>query len=242
MPDAIHFRILGYMTTIVLHVANAVIMMSSFRDDDIKEVEIRHYQKMQPFFFTCWTFFFQVVFSGLSLYCDVQIMRNTKNKAYRLPEILEKARVELFNTIVWPASTLVFTMFWLFYAVDRDLIYPTAIDKAISPTSNHIMHTYIFPFVLWEMMFYYRERPANVFWRAAAVISLEVIYFLTLIFVKMYFGVWIYPFFGKINELLIIPGSFTIIALFLYGTQKLQWILYSMLWEGRRKPIVLKIN
>ncbi|KAF9804010.1 hypothetical protein SFRURICE_019206 [Spodoptera frugiperda] len=49
--------------------------------------------------------------------------------------------------------------FWTIYTYDPALILPPSVDKTITTTSNHIMHTYIAPLVLWEILFRPRKRP-----------------------------------------------------------------------------------
>ena len=48
----------------------------------------------------------------------------------------------------------VFMTFWGIYAVDRELVFPKALDKIIPSWMNHVMVRYIVV-ILWSVLFYY---------------------------------------------------------------------------------------
>ncbi|KAG6447282.1 androgen-dependent TFPI-regulating protein [Manduca sexta] len=230
MSNHIYLRMLGYAITIPLHVTNMVVMLSSFKGEVMNDPIVYHFSQMQVFFFTCWTFIFQTVFASFSLYYDLQTLKNAHTD-YKPPKIVDFIRQEAFSSIVWPSTFFVFSVFWLFFAYDRSLFYPANIDKAISDTSNHIMHTWIFPIALWEMMFYHRSKPKNSWMRLAVTWIVEVTYISTLIYVYASYGAWVYPIFGKLHGSLWFPLFFVASAGILAVAYHLQWYLYSIFWR-----------
>jgi hypothetical protein len=114
---------------------------------------------------------------------------NDVNKRGFLQRILDS----FYVSIIFPLALLVASVFWGLYAVDRELIFPRALDKVFPEWLNHLMHTTIVPFVLVEMITVRHFYPANksgfvlttVFSLAYAVWTL-VVYFVG--------NIWTYPF------------------------------------------------
>lgn len=233
----IYLRILGYVTTLVLHVSNMAVMMTSFHGEPMKNAYVRHFNEMQFFFFTCWNFFFQIVYAILALYTDVLTLKNSDNRSYELPKQLAWARDSFFTIMVYPSTILVFTMFWPFFYYDRSLIFPADIDLVISKTSNHIMHTYIFPIVLWEVMFRRRNPPKSYVWHILGIEAVALTYFSVLFFVHAVKGAWIYPIFGILRGSIFFYLFFLAILAVLPIMYHSQWTLTSLLWEGKKKKV-----
>ena len=47
----------------------------------------------------------------------------------------------LFASLAFPIGMFVGLAFWGLYAVDRELVYPTALDKIVPHWVNHALHT-----------------------------------------------------------------------------------------------------
>ncbi|XP_022817152.1 androgen-dependent TFPI-regulating protein-like [Spodoptera litura] len=237
MSHHAYLRILGYVTTIALHVSNITVMMTSFHGEPMKNAYVRHFSEMQFFFFTCWTFFFQTAYAIFALYTDVLTLKNSDNKSYELPNLLAGARDAFFTIMVYPSTILVFTVFWPFFYYDRSLLFPADIDLVISKTSNHIMHTYILPIAIWEVMFRRRKPPKSHVWHILGVEALALTYFSVLFFVHAVKGVWIYPIFGILKGSILFYLFFLAILAVLPFMYFTQWTLTSLLWEGKKKKV-----
>ncbi|CAB3241706.1 unnamed protein product [Arctia plantaginis] len=226
----IYFRILAYLVTIVLHIGNATWMITKFYGDVMKNPHVKHFYEMQFYFFTCWTFTFQIIHAAVALYSDILTLKNLKHRGYRLPKMVTDCRDLLYTILVWPATVLVVTMFWSFWFYDRNLLYPEDIDLAISSVSNHIMHTSIFFIALWEMMFRPRVPPRSHTWHLLSVMGIGVIYFGTVVGVYVFKGVFVYPIFGHLMGTIYFYLFFAGIATALFFIYHAQWILNDFLW------------
>ncbi|CAH0697997.1 unnamed protein product [Spodoptera exigua] len=237
MSHHTYLRILGYVTTIVLHVSNMAVMMTSFHGEPMKNAFVRHFNEMQFFFFTCWTFFFQTIYAVFALYTDVLTLKNSENKTFELPKLLTELRDAFFTIVVYPSTVLVFTFFWSFFYYDRSLLFPADIDLVITKTSNHIMHTYIFPIALWEVMFRRRKPPSSHFWHILGVEAVALTYFSVLFSVHAVKGVWIYPIFGILRGSVYFYLFFLLILAALPILYSTQWTLTSLMWDGKKKKV-----
>ncbi|CAH0599791.1 unnamed protein product [Chrysodeixis includens] len=231
----IYFRILAYVTTIAMHMINMTIMMSSFHGEHMNNYYVRHFNEMQFFFFTCWTFIFQTVHAVIGLTSDILTLKNSNNVDYKLPKYLENIRDGFFSIFVWPATILVFLVFWSFFHFDRSLLFPKDIDLVITDASNHIMHTYILPATLWEVMFRPQKPPRNHTWHLLCVLMVEAVYISVLLFVHATRGVWVYPIFGILMGSIYFPLFFVAVAAMLAIIYYSQWAFNSMIWEPKEK-------
>ncbi|KAJ8707123.1 hypothetical protein PYW08_011257 [Mythimna loreyi] len=229
MSHHIYFRILGYIITISMHVSNMMIMISSFHGEPMKNHYVRHFSEMQCFFFTCWTFVFQTVYALFGLSTDILTLKNSESPKYHPPRLLAECRDAIFSVLVWPSTVLVFTMFWSFFYYDRSLIFPEDIDLVITSTSNHIMHTYIFPVMLWEVMFRNRRPPKSHRWHVLGVLMVAVVYFRVLFMVHAVRGVWVYPIFGVMSGSIILYIFIAVILVCLPIIYYTQWTLNSVI-------------
>ncbi|KAJ8704527.1 hypothetical protein PYW07_011715 [Mythimna separata] len=239
MSHQIYFRIVGYVITVSMHVSNIIIMIGSFHGEPMKNHYVRHFSEMQCFFFTCWTFVFQTIYAIFGLSTDILTLKNSRSPKYEPPRVLVDSRDAIFSVLVWPSTVLVFTMFWSFFYYDRSLLFPADVDLVISSTSNHIMHTYILPATLWEVMFRSRRPPKSHKWHVLGVWMLAVVYFRVLFMVHAVRGVWVYPLFGVMSGsilfYLFVAMLFSYLPIIYYA----QWTLNSVIHGGREKKMMV---
>lgn len=89
-------------------------------------------------------------------------------------------------------------MFWLLYAIDRELVFPKSLDAFFPWWLNNFVHTNIMAFVLLEMVLLHHNYPC----RKAGLtgISLFLAVYLGWVHV-VYFkaNVWVYPVLAVLN-------------------------------------------
>lgn len=52
-------------------------------------------------------------------------------------------RSYLYVQFLFPVTLQVISNFWVFYNIDRELIFPSELDKYVSSWDNHLLHTLI---------------------------------------------------------------------------------------------------
>ena len=127
----------------------------------------------------------QLVFFSFQLLVDVTPCRYKKN--------LQKVSSFLFTTLAFPLCAFIVVTFWGLYAIDRELVYPEALDKFIPGYMNQFWHTTIVLWVLCEVYLVLHEFPTK---KAAACSTLFFgsIYNGWIIVIFIYTNWWVYPF------------------------------------------------
>ncbi|XP_045457541.1 androgen-dependent TFPI-regulating protein-like [Melitaea cinxia] len=232
----VYFRVIGNSIGLALHTGNAVVLHFTMQGDILKDPDIRTLKATQLKFVTIWNMGFQMIFLFLSLLCDVQLILKKKN----VPKYVKHIRAYndiIFSAIVWPLTVIVFTVFWPFFIINRELIFPAFIDKAISLTSNHIMHTSILPIVLIEMFCHPRSRPKSHKWYLAHAVFIFVSYFAVILYNYSNTGTFPYPFvlmlYGTVYFPLFVLAT-SIIYLILYFTQ---WTINDLVHKRNKSKI-----
>lgn len=88
--------------------------------------------------------------------------------------------------------------FWIIYFIDRELIFPRALDPYFPTWLNHVMHTNIMIFVLIEMFTSFRKYPSRKF--GITVLSLFMLVYLVWInIIHVKTGMWVYPVLDVLN-------------------------------------------
>ncbi|CAH1642962.1 unnamed protein product [Spodoptera littoralis] len=228
---------LGYTVGLILHVTNIYNMIVFYKGDVLKDPDVKRFHNNQFRFLTIWNVYMQVMYMALGLSCDVLTLTN-QGKDSSLLKSLKTIRDPLFSNIVVPISVTVSLSFWAIFSYDRALILPPSVDKTITPISNHIMHTYIVPIALWELLFRPRKRPdthlANLL-----MLNLYAAFYLVVIVVGyLEQGLWVYPIldklYGTIYFYLFIASAVIMTNTF----YNLQWYLNDLIWsdsENRKK-------
>ncbi|XP_063407800.1 androgen-induced gene 1 protein-like isoform X4 [Mytilus trossulus] len=133
---------------------------------------------------------------------------------------MQKFRDYFLATLVFPVGVFVVMTFWGIYAVDRELVYPRALDKIIPPWLNHIMHTTIVPFLLIEKYIVYHQYPP----RKSGLITLlgfALLYLVWILWIAYYANIWVYPILKVLQPhqraVFIIVLLFLFISLYILG-------------------------
>jgi hypothetical protein len=111
---------------------------------------------------------------------------------------IRRIRDYVFGSLAFPLVFDVGGMFWLLYAIDRELVLPKAVDVFFPSWHNHILHTNIMIFIVLEMIFTYHKYPCRK--SALAGLGTLMLAYLTWVHV-IYFnaGAWVYPVLAVLN-------------------------------------------
>ncbi|GBP64281.1 Androgen-dependent TFPI-regulating protein [Eumeta japonica] len=228
-PKLSHLRLLGYVTTIVLHLGNSIWLIKGHAAA-VGDVDLKYFRHFQYRYFTVWTFAIQIFHAFLGVICEILIWKNLKTVNYSLPKHLRRARDTIFASIVVPTTFLVSTFFWTIFIYDRELIYPAFIDRVLSTLNNHIMHTFIVLPATWEMVTQPRNQPRS-HRRYIAHLGFHIfVYIFVMVYSYIETGEWIYPLYGKLYG--------TIYFYLLIVLQLISALLfYHMQWAFTRLPV-----
>ncbi|XP_048489220.1 androgen-dependent TFPI-regulating protein [Plutella xylostella] len=226
-----YVRMFAYTATIVVHVTNIAYMIAAHDLKTHEDENVRIFGSLQFRYFTCWNFFLQIVFAITGLTSDYLELKNQKNKTYAVPRYLRGFRETLFSGVLWPSTFLVFTLFWTLFLYDRELILPPFVDKVLTRTSNHIIHTFIVPVVLWEIVFRSRNVPKNHRKNILHLVFHMMLYLSVLLYTYYERGIWIYPIFKILYKTIYFPVLILIIVFACLGFYHMQWIVVRILWN-----------
>ncbi|XP_063391602.1 androgen-dependent TFPI-regulating protein-like [Cydia fagiglandana] len=229
-----YLRLLGYVTTLTMHIGNLVYVGMNLTEDVLEDKRVRIFGETRRRYFTCWTFFLHMIYAIVGLTCEILLIMNSNIKNYSLPKHLKGCRDTMFAALLWPASLLVFTVFWSLFLYDRSLIFPDFIDKVLTPTSNHIMHTAIVPTVLWEILLQPRFEPRSHVKNVAHLVVYMLVYLGVFIYTYIERGIWLYPIFKKLYGTIYFPVTMLIIFVLLLIFYRIQWRI-SYLIYGKEK-------
>lgn len=142
-------------------------------------------------YLTNWNFIIQTVYFGLCVandLCGSNVRPSGKGQRSRL----QRWRDNFLATVVFPLGMFVVLTFWGIYAIDRELVYPKALDKVIPSWLNHVMHTTILPFLLIDKFLVYHQYPSR---KAGfvTIMSLAMLYLTWILWVAYYANIWVYP-------------------------------------------------
>lgn len=235
-----YLRILGYAVTIVMHVGNIVFMNFCIKREYAIDPELKMFSKLQPRYFTCWTFFLQIVYAGIGLVCEYLLISNSNDKLYKLPKHLKGLKQTLFSAVLWPSTWVVFSVFWSLFIYDRKLIFPSFADKVVTPISNHIMHTAIVGVILWEVMLQPRTRPQSHSRNLFHLGFHLALYFSVLVYTFIHNGIWIYPIFDLLYGTIYFPLLPLTIASMAFGFYYMQWPLTDVFWKNTERTKKIK--
>lgn len=106
---------------------------------------------------------------------------------------LVKLRDLLFSSLAFPLGVFVAATFWGIYLMDRELIFPRALDKIFPSWLNHILHTWCAILIILEAAFIKHKYPKNrVGLGVLAVFT--AIYLSWISWIAYAADFWVYPF------------------------------------------------
>ncbi|XP_045457490.1 androgen-dependent TFPI-regulating protein-like [Melitaea cinxia] len=165
--------------------------------DDTTDDNLRYLKKLTPFFFTNWNFAFQIIFLSLSLLYDA--LEWLDMSGGRLATKIKYWRDVVFMGLVVPYTLFVTSMFWIVYAIDRELVFPKVYDSVVPWWFNHCVHTNITIVVIIETLLQARRKPADR--KVELILYLFIALSYTVVYYTIYFvtGRWLYQVFGVMN-------------------------------------------
>lgn len=75
--------------------------------------------------------------------------------------LITKVRDYIFGSFAFPLAFDVGGMFWMLYAIDRELVFPIKLDAFFPWWLNNFVHTNIMAFILIEMVVLYHKYPCR---------------------------------------------------------------------------------
>jgi len=105
---------------------------------------------------------------------------------------LRGVRDLFFASAAFPIGMFVGVMFWSLWAIDRELIFPKALDQVFSLTLNHCMHTTVIPLQIGQLLLVKHAFPSrSIGFTITAFLCLG--YILWVQFINYMTGHWVYP-------------------------------------------------
>ncbi|KAJ3646174.1 hypothetical protein Zmor_023772 [Zophobas morio] len=137
-------------------------------------------------FLTIWNMILQAVFFTI---CVINDVIGTNEDAPKKTPFIRRIKDLILTCLAFPLSMFVGLTFWCIYFVDRELIFPRALDKFFPVWLNHAMHTNIMIFILIELYTSYRKYPSRKFGMSVLSVFM-LIYLIWIHIIHAYSGAW----------------------------------------------------
>ncbi|ELU18491.1 hypothetical protein CAPTEDRAFT_168148 [Capitella teleta] len=141
---------------------------------------------------TFWNQILQTVYFGYSILNDLFGSNLDPSDNQNNRSSLQKFRDAVSASVVFPIGTFVVIAFWALYAVDRELVFPKALDAIIPTWLNHIMHSTVIVFLLFEKFFIYIDHPSRSKGLMGTVLFASI-YQAWILWIAFYADIWVYP-------------------------------------------------
>ncbi|XP_043253747.1 androgen-dependent TFPI-regulating protein-like isoform X2 [Colletes gigas] len=158
---------------------NIPMVNSAFEKFDPKEFK----------YLTVWGVIIQAVFF---LICMLNDWFGTNAACPKKPPFIRKLKDYVHAVFSFPVAMFVGVIFWSLMFVDRELVFPKAIDPYFPWWLNHLMHTMIMVSTLMETILSPRKYPK----RAQGLFGHLMFMFTYLIWMHIIYlksGIWVYP-------------------------------------------------
>ncbi|KAF2898722.1 hypothetical protein ILUMI_07453 [Ignelater luminosus] len=177
-------------------------------------------------YLTIWNMLLQATFFTV---CTLNDVIGSNEDTISNKPLIRKLKDGLLTCLAFPLSMFVGITFWALYAVDRELVFPKALDEFFPSWLNHVMHTNIMIFILIELATSYRKYPSRKV--GISVLSLFMLVYLVWVhIIHAYSGMWVYPVLEVLNlplRILFFLSSLGLgVALYIFG-EKLNSIIWS---------------
>jgi hypothetical protein len=153
---------------------------------------------IQFYFLTNWNWLIQTIYFILCTLNAIQIYFSKKEK-----DTIRKLDVicdTLYASLAFPLGSLVVISFWLIYAIDRELIYPSRLDSIIPIWLNHVMQTLPLIACLIEMALVNHKYPR--FIKGVLLsIMIGIAYLVWIFYIAFTTGFWVYEILNVMNSL-----------------------------------------
>ncbi|XP_019869344.1 androgen-induced gene 1 protein [Aethina tumida] len=186
-------------------------------------------------YLTYWDALLQGFFFTICLLND---LIGSNEVAPKKTPFIRKVKDILLPSLAFPISFFVGATFWALYFIDRELVFPKALDPFFPTWLNHVMHTNIMIFILIELATSFRRYPSRkVGISILAVFSISYLVWIHIIHAKT--GFWVYP----VLEVLPTAGRivFFVACLFMFiGFYLLGEKLNAIVWKKQLKQAPTK--
>ncbi|XP_060522518.1 androgen-induced gene 1 protein-like [Cylas formicarius] len=183
-------------------------------------------------YLTNWDVILQTLYFILCMICDVSSDPRTSGKCSRAKQLREL----VLSSLVVPVSLFVGVTFWGLYIINRELVFPAAIDPYFPVWLNHMVHTNVVIFSMTELLTSYQEYPP----RSKGIRICQIFtltYILWSCILQYYTGYWVYPILQVLNWPLRIAFFFTNVL-----TMSLLYIIGEKINYIRRPQTTTKKN
>lgn len=126
----------------------------------------------------------QLIFFTIQLLADV-----TPGSARKS---LQKFANFIFTTVAFPLAAFVTLIFWSIYAIDRNLVYPEILDTVVPVYINHLWHTTILLWVIFEIYLFHHHFPSTGI-AAVSVLVYGAMYISWVVYIFVMTDWWCYP-------------------------------------------------
>jgi len=144
-------------------------------------------------YLTYWNLWIQFITFSLCLLNDLIVSPNDRNYA-----LITRIRDYSFNCLCQPIGILVVTTFWILYSIDRELIFPVAIEKYIPFWMNHSTHTIVLPIICMETYLVSHKR-SSLATGISILLSFLLVYVLWILYIGVALDYWVYPVLNQLN-------------------------------------------
>ena len=145
-------------------------------------------------FMTYWNVLLQILYFSI---CLLNAFFGSEELSKISSSRLQRLRDFLFSTLAFPVAILTTTSFWAIYGVNRELIWPTFLDKIYPLWVNHMVHSTCMVSQLIEMITVYHVFPCTKT-GMTTTIGFYLTYLTWVLYLAFNKGVWIYPILEKL--------------------------------------------
>ncbi|XP_018570336.1 androgen-induced gene 1 protein-like isoform X2 [Anoplophora glabripennis] len=221
----------------IFHLASSLSFLVSFWYDqglDIPPLQWKGdtFMRGRLKFLTIWDLLLQGFFFAICLLND--FIGTNENVPKRIP-LIRKIKDLILASLAFPLANFVALTFWGLYLVDRELIFPKALDPYFPTWLNHVMHTNIAVFILIELFTSFRKYPSRK-QGIGILVAFMAVYLVWIHIIHSYTGMWVYP----ILEVLNLPLRIVFFAVLLGFTIALYILgerLNGLVWRKQLKDL-----
>ncbi|XP_058060976.1 androgen-induced gene 1 protein-like isoform X1 [Anopheles bellator] len=183
-------------------------------------------------FLTVWDAILQAVYFTICLLND---FIGTNEVAPKRMPLIRKVKDYTLAAFAFPVALNVGVTFWTLMAIDRELVFPKALDAVFPGWLNHVMHTNIVIFIILEICTSFRQYPS----RRAGLTGLGIFmtaYLGWLHVIRHFGGIWVYP----VLEVLNMPQRlvfFAVSLVFCVGLYLLGEFFNNLIWTKELKQL-----
>ncbi|XP_071854393.1 androgen-induced gene 1 protein-like isoform X5 [Apostichopus japonicus] len=141
-------------------------------------------------FLTFWGLILQLVYFFWSCITDMVSASAPHSSAGRATVAF---RDWFLAAIVFPIGSLVVITFWAIYGMNRELIFPAALDEFFPAWLNHALHTFVLPLLLIDMLLVKHKYPSRISGILGAV-GFALCYLVWILYLGFAKDIWVYPF------------------------------------------------